>query len=105
MKGSAAKNRFKSRTATFNRLGHYIVADPRICGGQPTFEGSRIMVWQVLDQVADGMPWEQISWAWRGKVSAEAIAEALRLAAEEFRDSRYVRHRRERIRTRSLAPA
>ena len=30
-------------------LGKYIVADPRICHGKPTFNGSRVMVWQVLD--------------------------------------------------------
>jgi uncharacterized protein (DUF433 family) len=87
------------------RLGEYIVADPRICGGQPTFEGSRVMVWQVVEQVSSGMPWEHICWAWRGKVSYQAIAEALRLAADGLRTSRHVRHRRERIRTRSLAAA
>jgi Protein of unknown function (DUF433) len=29
-------------------LGRYIVADPRICHGKPTFRGTRVMVWQVL---------------------------------------------------------
>lgn len=95
----------KLRASEFQRLGRYIVADPRVCGGKPTFEGSRVMVWQVLDQVAEGMPWEQISWSWRGKVTLEAIAEAVRLAASEFRSPRHVPHRRERLRTRSLALA
>ena len=35
-------------------LGEYIVADPEICHGKPTFKGTRIMVWQVLDDVAAG---------------------------------------------------
>jgi uncharacterized protein (DUF433 family) len=87
------------------QLGKYIVADPRICGGQPTFEGSRVMVWQVLEQVSSGMPWEHICWAWRGKVGHEAIAEALQLAADGLRSSRHVRNRRERLRNRNLAAA
>ena len=41
-------------------LGRYIVTDPQICHGQPTFRGTRIMVKQVLEQVASGMAWEAI---------------------------------------------
>lgn len=37
------------------------------------------MVWQVLEQVASGMAWETIE-EWRGKVSKEAIAEAIALS-------------------------
>ena len=43
------------------------------------------MVWQVLDQVAEGMPWEQICWSWREKITQEAIAEAVQLAAGQFK--------------------
>lgn len=42
------------------------------------------MVWQVLEQVSAGMAWETIVDEWRGKVSKEAIAEAVRLASEAF---------------------
>jgi uncharacterized protein (DUF433 family) len=73
-------------------LGRYIVTDPQICHGQPTFRGTRIMVKQVLEQVASGMAWEAIVEEWRGSVSKDAIAEAVRLAmqavvdhAEEYR--------------------
>lgn len=62
-------------------IGEFIVADPNICHGKPTFRGSRIMVRQVVEQVALGMPWEQIVGSWRGKVSADAIREAVALAA------------------------
>ena len=41
-------------------LGEFIVADPAICHGKPTFKGTRIMVFQVLEQVAYGTPWERI---------------------------------------------
>lgn len=36
----------------------------------------------VLSQVASGRNWESISESWGGKVSREAIAEAVRLAQE-----------------------
>jgi uncharacterized protein (DUF433 family) len=60
-------------------LGRYIVSDPAICHGKATFIGTRIMVWQVLEMVAEGMPWDKISTEWRSDVSKEAIAEAVEL--------------------------
>ena len=68
-------------------LGEYIVADPKICHGKPTFKGTRIMVWQVLDALARGESWEQIVQAWGGRVSREAIAETVRLARSALLDS------------------
>ena len=65
-------------------IDRYIVTDPEICHGKPTFRGTRIMVWQVLEQVANGMAWETIEEEWRGKVNKEAIAEAIRLASQAF---------------------
>jgi uncharacterized protein (DUF433 family) len=65
-------------------IGRFIVTDPQICHGKPTFRGTRIMVWQVLEQVANGMAWETIEEEWRGKVSRDAIAEAIRLASQAF---------------------
>src|SRR5437762_465405 len=61
-------------------LGRHIVADPEICGGQPTFKGTRIMVWIVLEQLEDGLTWEEITREWDGKVDDEAIAEAIAIA-------------------------
>lgn len=63
-------------------LGRYIVADPKICHGKPTFRGTRIFVSDVLEQVATGMDWEAIVAEWRGDVSKAAIAEAVRLACD-----------------------
>jgi len=63
-------------------LGRYVVADSGICGGKPTFRGTRILVADVLGQVARGMAWETIVEEWRGAVSMEAIAEAVHLARE-----------------------
>ena len=62
--------------------GRYVVTDGRVCHGQPTFRGTRILVADVLEQVANGMAWDAIVEEWRGRVSHDAIAEAVRLARE-----------------------
>jgi uncharacterized protein (DUF433 family) len=65
-------------------FGQYIVTDPEICHGKPTFRGTRILVADVLEQVADGLAWETIIEEWRGSISYEAIAEAVRLSRQAF---------------------
>lgn len=66
-------------------LGGHIVVDPRICHGKPTFKGTRILVQQVLNDVASGKSWEFISKVrWGGRVSVAAIAEAVALAQKAF---------------------
>ncbi len=65
-------------------LGRYIVADPKICHGKPTFRGTRIMVADVLEQVAEGMAWESIIEGWHDSITKEAIAEVVQLAHEAF---------------------
>lgn len=71
-----------SKDSEVRIFGRYVVGDPAICHGQPTFRGTRILVSDVLEQVATGMAWEAIVDEWRGAVSKEAIAEAVRLARE-----------------------
>lgn len=63
-------------------LGRYVVADPAVCHGAPSFRGTRIFVADVLEQVANGMAWEAIIEEWHGALTKEAIAEAVRLARE-----------------------
>ena len=65
-------------------LGRFVVLDPAICHGQPTFVGSRILVADVLEQVAMGLSWDTIVEQWRGRVPREAIAEAINLARSAF---------------------
>ena len=69
-------------TQTVKILGRFIVADPRVCHGQPTFRGTRVSVADVLEQVARGLDWEAIIEEWHGSVTHEAIAEAVHLAAQ-----------------------
>ncbi|MEA1900323.1 MAG: DUF433 domain-containing protein [Thermodesulfobacteriota bacterium] len=64
--------------------GRYIVSDPEICHGKPTFRGTRIMVADVLEQVADGLDWETIIEEWRRSITKEAIAEAISLSRLAF---------------------
>ena len=79
-------------------LGRYVVVDSNICHGQPTFRGTRILVKDVIDQVAEGMAWQTIKEQWRGAVSSAAIAEAVRLAGKALVD-RSPRNTREPART------
>ena len=70
------------RKTTFKWMGRHIVADPEICHGKPTFRGTRILVADVLEQVAEGLAWETILEEWRGKITGDAIAEAVTLARQ-----------------------
>jgi uncharacterized protein (DUF433 family) len=63
-------------------VGRFVITDPDVCHGEPVFRGTRILVSDVLEQVANGMAWETIIEEWRGAINREAIAEAVRLARE-----------------------
>jgi uncharacterized protein (DUF433 family) len=65
-------------------LGQYIITDPKICHGKPTFRGTRIMVFQVLEMVATGMAWETIIEQCHNSITKEAISEAVSLASKVF---------------------
>jgi len=70
-------------------LGKYIVADPEICHGKPTFKGTRIMVFQVLNDVAAGRSWDFIcNTRWRGRIPLAAVAEAVQLAKNAWLDGK-----------------
>ncbi|HMJ65131.1 MAG TPA: DUF433 domain-containing protein [Candidatus Binatia bacterium] len=79
------RKRADGKTARIE-LGEHIVADPLICHGKPTFKGTRIMVWQILDELAEGMSPQEIVKAWGGRVSLEAIAETVALARRSLLD-------------------
>ena len=61
-------------------LGQFIVADTKICHGKPTYKGTRIMIWQILESLADGESVDELVKAWDGRVSRDAILETIRLA-------------------------
>jgi len=73
------------------KLGQYVVVDPDICHGVPTFVGTRIMVDQVLEMVAEDTPWEEIIREYDRSISRAAIAEAVRLAGRSLSEKNTVR--------------
>jgi len=65
-------------------MGRFIITDPEIAHGKPTFPGTRVLVSDVLEQVASGMAWETIIEEWNNSVTKEAIREAIQLASHAF---------------------
>jgi uncharacterized protein (DUF433 family) len=86
-------SKVKRKAATARRigkrveLGDYVVADPEICHGKPTYKGTRIMVWQILQDLARGETVDEVVRAWGGRVSREAVLETIRLAGGALLDS------------------
>ena len=62
-------------------INPYIVADSEICHGKPTFKGTRIMVWQVLEMLEAGMPIEEIINSFITPLTKEHIKAALHYAS------------------------
>jgi uncharacterized protein (DUF433 family) len=71
-----------NKNPTAQLMGRYIVSDPEICHGKPTFRGTRVLVSDVLEQVASGMAWETIIEEWNNKIAKDAIREAIQLASQ-----------------------
>lgn len=55
----------------------YIESNPKVCHGKWVIRGTRILVSVIRQQIEDGMRPEDVIGEWRGKVSLEAIEEAL----------------------------
>jgi len=69
---------------TAQYMGRYIVTDPEVSHGKPTFRGTRVLVSDVLEQVASGMAWETIIEEWNNSMTTEAIQDAIQLASQAF---------------------
>ena len=70
-------------------INQFIVADQDICHGQPTFKGSRITVWQILDLLAAGITPDQILRDYFPQLTRGAILSAINYAAESISQERY----------------
>ena len=69
-------------------LGVHVVIAPGICGGRPTFKGTRLEVQVILDLIAADWSHERIIQEYRDTgITAPAIAEVVRLAAAALRSS------------------
>ena len=60
-------------------INNNIVFNPLICHGKPTFKGTRVMVWQVLEMLADGEGVKEVLSAFP-PLSVEDIKAALNYA-------------------------
>jgi uncharacterized protein (DUF433 family) len=69
---------------TVKQIGRYIVADPRICHGQLTIRGTRILVSVILEQLEAGYSIDTIVREWEDRVPREAVAEIMRVAHQTF---------------------
>ena len=54
-------------------INKYIVADTEICGGTPTFKGTRIMVSTVLELLGSGVTIEELMNDYYPQLTREAI--------------------------------
>ena len=68
-------------------INNYIVADSEICHGKPTFKGTRIMVWQILEMLEAGMPIKEILTAFPTRLTKNQIKAALHYASVIARGS------------------
>ena len=71
------------KTRKSKELGQYIIVNPDICHGQPTFKGTRIMVKSALEMLVKGWEWDRVSAAYDGRINYAAIAGVLSLPAIE----------------------
>ena len=65
-------------------INEYLVADTEICGGKPTFKGTRVMVWQILEMLEAGIPIKEILEAFPS-INENHIKAALHYAASLMR--------------------
>jgi uncharacterized protein (DUF433 family) len=65
-------------------LSQHIVRAVGICGGRPTFKYTRIEIAGILERLAEGESLDDIVAGYRGRVSREAIHEALHLVTHQF---------------------
>jgi len=73
-------------------IGRHIVIDSEICHGKPTFKGTRVLVSDVIELVASGVPVEEILRDYYPSLTKEMIQDALRLAANIIRGEHHVKY-------------
>lgn len=65
-------------------LGDHVVRAPGVCGGRPTFKYTRIEITGTLDRLATGEQIDEIVAGYRGRVTKEAVVEAIRVIGMQF---------------------
>ena len=65
-------------------LGQYVVRAIGVCGERPTFIYTRIEITGTLERLANGENIDEIVKGYQGRVSREAILEAMQLVTEDL---------------------
>jgi uncharacterized protein (DUF433 family) len=65
-------------------LGQHVVRAVGICGERPTFKYTRIEITGTLDRLAAGERLDEIVEGYRGRVSREAVIEAIQIVTTQF---------------------
>ncbi len=65
-------------------LGKHVVRAVGVCGGRPTFKYTRIEIAGTLDRLAAGESLDEMVAGYRGRVSREAIIEAIQIVTAGF---------------------
>ncbi len=68
----------------YSPLGEYVVRAVGVCGGRPTFKYTRIEIAGALDRLAAGEGLDEIITGYYGRVSREAVMEAIRVVTSGF---------------------
>jgi uncharacterized protein (DUF433 family) len=68
-------------------LGKYIVRAPGVCGGRPTFKYTRIEITFILNLLAGGESIDNLITAYEGRITREAILEAIHLVTTEYNNA------------------
>ena len=71
------------------KIFRWIITDSKICHGKPVFKGTRVLVSDVLEMLAEGLSINEILEEYP-QLSREMILEAIALAAELLRRERRV---------------
>jgi uncharacterized protein (DUF433 family) len=67
----------QKKAVQYREIGKYIIADPHVCHGEPTFRGTRKLVRDCIEMAAEGLTIDEL--ASRAELPREAIVEALHL--------------------------
>lgn len=65
-------------------LGQYVVRAISVCGGRPTFKYTRIEITGTLERLAAGETLDEIVAGYQGRVSRDAVLEAMRLVNQHL---------------------
>jgi uncharacterized protein (DUF433 family) len=58
----------------------HITIDPKICHGKPIIRGTRIMLWQILDLLEDGLTFDEIITTYFPQLTKEDISACIEYA-------------------------